>query len=293
MSTKTIANAGTSFLSERELAGLSKIMGGDAEKCALFLKGLERARALRDEEQARKREAKRQKFEASRLEFGGGQLLDASDEFFDAADAWDALKAKGVMTLARSRFVFRHGLSRAELKAKYYGYLQQALYRERGELVQPVWYEEHERILDWLMCNEGQGLLLSGATGVGKSLICEGVLYPLLRELTAQVPLYSRAVDLPQLFDELGVSARRMGTRIFIIDDVGTEDMAWTKDSCGQRMFLVNNILDIAEKHGSLVIMTTNLNREELIQRYGARTNSRRKLMRAIGFAFTLDLRHA
>lgn len=143
------------------------------------------------------------------------------------------------------------------------------------------------------MCNEGQGLLLSGATGVGKSLICEGVLYPLLRELTAQVPLYSRAVDLPQLFDELGVSARRMGTRIFIIDDVGTEDMAWTKDSCGQRMFLVNNILDIAEKHGSLVIMTTNLNREELIQRYGARTNSRRKLMRAIGFAFTQDLRHA
>ena len=56
--------------------------------------------------------------------------------------------------------------------------------------------------------------------------------------------------------------------------------------------FLVNNILDIAEKHGSLVIMTTNLNREELIQRYGARTNSRRKLMRAIGFAFTQDLRH-
>ena len=68
--------------------------------------------------------------------------------------------------------------------------------------------------------------------------------------------------------------------------------MACTKDSCGQRMFLVNNILDIAEKHGSLVIMTTNLNREELIQRYGARTNSRRKLMRAIGFAFTQDLRH-
>lgn len=82
MSTKTTASAGTSFLSERELAGLSKIMGGDTEKCALFLKGLERARALRDEEQARKREAKRQKFVASRLELGGGQLLDASDEFF-------------------------------------------------------------------------------------------------------------------------------------------------------------------------------------------------------------------
>jgi DNA replication protein DnaC len=56
------------------------------------------------------------------------------------------------------------------------------------------------------------------------------------------------------------------------LDDIGTEDIAV---SFGNKRAAFSEIMDAAEKKGKLVIITTNLQKEEIVQRYKERVYDR------------------
>lgn len=59
---------------------------------------------------------------------------------------------------------------------------------------------------------------------------------------------------------------------LFSVDDVGVENMA---NLYGNKRLVFPELVDASERNGNLLIVTTNLTVDELMQKYGERTVSR------------------
>ena len=129
-----------------------------------------------------------------------------------------------------------------------------------------VWLPEYGEIVNWLEDNKGRGLLCCGNCGRGKSLICTKIIPLLLNHYcNKNVPTY----DTRQMNEELDAVRQK---HIVCIDDIGTENLSV---KYGEKRLAFPEIVDGAEKKGKLLILTTNLTREEIAEKYGERTMDR------------------
>ena len=142
------------------------------------------------------------------------------------------------------------------------------LWRAINELTDrpAVWLPEYEEVARWLACNDGRGLLCFGNCGRGKSLLCCRALPMLIRHFLRKVVTVTDAQTLNARLDEM----KRY--HLLCVDDIGTESVAV---KYGERRLAFAELADEAEKHGKLLLITTNLNREQMTERYGERTLDR------------------
>ena len=130
------------------------------------------------------------------------------------------------------------------------------------------WLEDYNYIADWLTDNKGKSFVLTGPTGVGKSMICSAVIPMMLEKLChRRVPVYT-AKDLCNKETYL----KAIKQKIVILDDFGVEDVF---NDFGNIHDIFSEIVDNIEKKGVLLIGTTNLTPEEIKAKYGFRTYDR------------------
>ena len=129
-----------------------------------------------------------------------------------------------------------------------------------------VWLPEYERVAEWLADNGGKGLLCYGNCGRGKSLLCCKVIPSLLHLFCRKIVSVYDAQQMNAFIDEV------KRKHVLCIDDIGTESVAV---KYGERRVAFAELADEAEKHGKLLLLTTNLGREGLTECYGERTMDR------------------
>lgn len=129
-----------------------------------------------------------------------------------------------------------------------------------------VWMPQYDRVAEWLSDNKGRGLLLYGTPGQGKTLIGR---YAIPAILYHRLSLIANAVDATALNRDPDLWLTK---KILSIDDIGVEDIS---NKYGNRRMVVSEVLDAAEKNGKLLILTSNLTKDQLIEKYGDRVFDR------------------
>lgn len=133
--------------------------------------------------------------------------------------------------------------------------------------VDAEWNERNYRpIVDWMTDNRGRGLLMMGGCGLGKTVIGMYILPLLIRDVHHKVVNIFTAQELNKKIDEI------LKLHVVYVDDIGTED---NLNSYGNKRCPFAELCDEAEKKGKLLILTTNLNVQELTARYGERVVDR------------------
>lgn len=131
-----------------------------------------------------------------------------------------------------------------------------------------IWLPEYDEVADWLGDNKGRGLFLFGNHGRGKSLLCRYVLPAILlthcRKVVTVLNVQAMNADIDTALSKPIVS----------IDDIGTEEVV---NNYGNRRLAFAELMDAAEKHNHLVMVSTNLNMDALRATYGERTLERIK----------------
>ena len=118
----------------------------------------------------------------------------------------------------------------------------------------------------WLENNEGKGLLLYGDCGQGKSLLSRFILPAILLQYHNKVVT---SFDVQEMNTRLDAVLMK---KIVSLDDIGTEAMI---NDFGNKRMAFAEIVDQAEKKGKLLIISTNLNKDKLIEMYGERVFDR------------------
>ena len=124
---------------------------------------------------------------------------------------------------------------------------------------------EYKEIVDWMSDTKGKGLALFGSIGRGKTVINSFIL-PIL--------FYERYGKLltPQIAE--GLTRESLKKWAYCIDDIGTEEIV---NEYGTKTDMVSYAINDAEHYLKPLFLTSNLTRDELIQRYGIRTYDRIK----------------
>lgn len=141
-----------------------------------------------------------------------------------------------------------------------------------------MWIDEYEEVAQWLSDNEGKGLMLIGRPGRGKTVLIHHVLPALLNRYCH---LYVNCYTALEL-NEYDVDAKgktharydqiRRENKIIAIDDVGTEPDA---NVFGERHCYFSQLVDECERKQKLLLVSTNLDKQELCSRYQLRTFDR------------------
>ena len=131
------------------------------------------------------------------------------------------------------------------------------------------WLPQYDEICDWLEDNKGESLLIFGNCGVGKSVI-SSIISLLIAHLFGRMYRPMMANDFAKM-EEL--STKR---QLWIIDDLGTERKV---KNFGTEKDNVTDLLNIMERYGNCAIITTNLNGQQIVERYGDRNADRIKHM--------------
>jgi DNA replication protein DnaC len=132
----------------------------------------------------------------------------------------------------------------------------------------PVWLKSYDEIASWLTDNQGRGLLCMGNCGLGKTLICGKIIPIVLHHYHNLITSCYNATGISKQLDEI------LTKKVVYLDDVGTEDIA---NVYGNRRIPFAEITDMAEKQGNLLIITTNLNTNQISEKYGERVLDRLK----------------
>ncbi len=139
-----------------------------------------------------------------------------------------------------------------------------------------VWLPAYDEVVAWLSDNKGRGLLCVGSCGLGKSVVCAGVLPILLRDYIGLQVKIVTATGMNQRIDELLKFCGQ--NQVIVIDDLGKEPVK----VYGRSPFY--ELCDAAERTGTLLIISTNLSTtpvndprypDSIRVRYGAAVISR------------------
>lgn len=120
---------------------------------------------------------------------------------------------------------------------------------------QPQWLPAYDKVARWLSDNEGRGLICVGPCGLGKTVICQKVLPVLFSRHFGLEVLSVTANEMNARIDELLKYCQP--NHIIIVDDLGTEPAETV--SFGNRRRPFCELVDTAERRGTLLIITTNL----------------------------------
>lgn len=125
---------------------------------------------------------------------------------------------------------------------------------------------EYDKVAEWLQNNDGRGLFMYGNCGRGKSLLSRFVLPAIILKYCRKIVAVYDMNEVNANIDEV------LKKKIISLDDIGTESESV---KFGERRMAFSEIMDAAEKHGKLLILTTNLTQEEIRSRYGDRVLDR------------------
>jgi DNA replication protein DnaC len=126
--------------------------------------------------------------------------------------------------------------------------------------------EEYNPVIEWLSDNKGKGLFIQGDCGMGKTIIGRYVVPMILLNFRRLIVTCYDSTYMAKNPDEV------LAKRLISIDDVGTE---WKPNDFGNKRIPFAELMDSVEKNGKLIIVTTNLNADELRNLYGRRTLDR------------------
>ena len=125
---------------------------------------------------------------------------------------------------------------------------------------------EYQSVAKWLENNEGRGLFLYGNCGRGKTIIAQYVVPAILLKYCRKVVACYDAQEMNEKLNEV------LQRKLLCIDDIGTEDVSVVY---GNKRLAFLEVVDAAEKQGKLLIVTSNLNHEQLVEKYGERAMDR------------------
>lgn len=128
------------------------------------------------------------------------------------------------------------------------------------------WLPEDEEIVSWQTDNHGRGLLCIGHPGRDKTIICTKIIPPIIIDSSNLITNIYDTTDLNNLIGKI------LKNRIGCIDDIDTEGK-YVK--YGEHHVPFAELVDLAEKKGTLLILTTNLTVDELKVKYGERVVDR------------------
>lgn len=128
------------------------------------------------------------------------------------------------------------------------------------------WLSEYDLVAEWLTDSQGRGLCLYGLPGRGKSLLGRYIIPAILLKYHRKVVSIYDMQEVNKNLDEV------LKRHIIYLDDVGTEDVSM---NFGERRQAFSEIVDATERHGKLLIFSTNLNAEAIRTKYGDRTLDR------------------
>ena len=129
----------------------------------------------------------------------------------------------------------------------------------------------YDKIIDWLSDTNGRGLMLMGDCGLGKSTILNYVIPAIFRTKTKQSLTSIPAKEM--------VEVVRNNAYFIIIDDLGTESI---KNDYGTKIDVVSDAISYAEDSSKTLLITTNLDGEDLDRRYDERTLDRLRKCKVI-----------
>lgn len=130
------------------------------------------------------------------------------------------------------------------------------------------WLPEYDEVATWLSANNGRGLFLYGNCGRGKSLLCRYVLPAILLGYYGRVTTIFDTYEMNSNIDFV------LSKHIISIDDIGTEEVS---NMYGNKRMAFAEVMDAAEKHNKLVMVSTNLSVGDIRKRYGDRVLDRIK----------------
>ena len=131
-----------------------------------------------------------------------------------------------------------------------------------------VWIKPYEQVAEWLTDNKGMGLFMYGNCGLGKSLLARYVIPALMLKYNRKVVSVYDTNTMNANIDEV------LSKKIICIDDVGTEDISV---KYGEKRLAFAEVMDNVEKKRCLIIATSNLTIDEILERYGERVLDRIK----------------
>lgn len=135
---------------------------------------------------------------------------------------------------------------------------------------------EYNEIIDWMTDTKGKGLFLTGDVGRGKTNI---VFYV--------IPLiffhYKNKIINRIHADELERNINKFNTKKMIaIDEMGVEPIT---NNYGAKYEVINKLFNMAESNSKTLFISTNMNAEQVLERYGERTLDRiKRLCKIIKF---------
>lgn len=132
------------------------------------------------------------------------------------------------------------------------------------------WLPEYAEVADWLSNNQGKGLLCMGDCGRGKTQITRDILPRIFNCYLRLAYNYCTAKQLKDEFDKMS------RYKIICIDDIGTEAKV---KSYGNTRDYIEDLVDQCEQDHKLLICSTNLTADELLQRYDLRVFDRLKAL--------------
>lgn len=126
---------------------------------------------------------------------------------------------------------------------------------------------EYKEVIEWLSLSEGKGLQMVGSNGRGKTAILKGVL-PLIFLSRGYIlkPINSTDIDNKTFPEYL----RR--TAFIGLDEVGKDRI---NNDYGTLKDPIESAIDHCEDTLKILIITSNLTKAQIIERYGIRTQSR------------------
>lgn len=139
-----------------------------------------------------------------------------------------------------------------------------------------IWQPEYDQVVNWMHNTRGKGLFLTGDVGRGKSVI-----------ITQMIPLLFHAKFRknihPVVAEEIPGKVENIAHRpIVCIDDIGTEPAV---TNYGERYEGFMRIINICEASLKPLFISTNLDSDQISERYDLRTLDRiTRLCRVIKF---------
>jgi len=135
------------------------------------------------------------------------------------------------------------------------------------------WLQGYDEIAEWLQDNKRTGLLLYGANGRGKSIMCYHIIPTLIEYYYKSTKIFKcRANALRNIVPENNDYYNMLSASILFIDDFGMESIT---SIYGEKRDVFSDIVDLAEQEKKLLVMSTNLTPDEIKKRYGLRTLDR------------------
>lgn len=132
---------------------------------------------------------------------------------------------------------------------------------------------EYDKVVEWLSDTQGKGLFLIGNCGRGKSIIINGVVPLIFLHYTRKMLKPIPARNLHNFKD--------YNSQYILIDDIGTEEII---NNYGTKIDAVEEAVFDAEDNLKLLILTSNLDANDIKSRYGERIYDRIKRLCKVVF---------